>query len=76
MRSAGAGFGGPGDAGDDAEDGPEAVVDAVDGVSDPTGGAGLSLVARGHQIVERALGLGGSILVGGRTRRMRLPRVV
>jgi len=65
MRSAGAAFGGPGHAGDDAEDGAQSVVDAVDGVADPTGGLGLALGAGGHQIVEGALGLVG-VELGGR----------
>ena len=65
MRAAGAALGGPGHSGDDAEDGAESVVDAVDGVADPTGGLGLALGARGHQIVEGALGLVG-VELGGR----------
>ena len=54
-----------GNSGDDAEDGAQSVVDAVDGVADPTGGLGLALGARGHQIFEGALGLVG-VELGGR----------
>jgi hypothetical protein len=66
VRSAGAGFGGPGDAGDDAEDGPP-----------------IQLAERAFPLSRAAirsssarLACAGSSLTGGRTRRMRLPRVM
>lgn len=46
-----------GDAGDDAKDGAQAVVDAVDGVADPRARLLAALVALGQQLVEDSFGI-------------------
>ena len=46
-----------GDAGDDAEDGAQAVVHAVDGVADPRAGLLAALVALGQHLVEHGFGV-------------------
>ena len=48
---------GAGDAGDNAEDSAEAVVDAVDRVTDPCAGLLAAFVALGQHLVENGLGI-------------------
>ena len=48
---------GAGDAGDDAEDGAKAVVDAVDGVADPRAGLLAARVALGQHLFEDGFGI-------------------
>ena len=46
-----------GDAGDNAEDRAEPVVDAVDGIADPGAGLLAALVALCQQLLENGLGV-------------------
>ncbi len=46
-----------GDAGDNAEDGAQSVVDAVDRVADPRAGLLAAPVALGEKLIENRLGV-------------------